>query len=74
MGSLLLVQVLGPFVLEEAANFPETEQVPLDTRQMTLCRDAKEEVNENSTTQRKDLCDVRTWEVMYGRWHDGISF
>ncbi|KAJ6653027.1 hypothetical protein lerEdw1_010232 [Lerista edwardsae] len=58
MGSLLLLQVLGPFVLEEAANFLETEQVPLDTRQMTLSRDAKEEVNENSTTLPDD--DVQT--------------
>ncbi|XP_066486194.1 zinc finger protein 396-like [Tiliqua scincoides] len=47
-------QVLGPFVLEEPVNFTETEQVSLDTRQMTHCREAKEEVNENSTTLPDD--------------------
>ncbi|XP_077170448.1 zinc finger protein with KRAB and SCAN domains 4-like isoform X2 [Paroedura picta] len=40
-------QVLGPYVLEETASFPETEQMTLDSRQMTLCREAKEELNEN---------------------------
>ncbi|XP_053118581.1 zinc finger and SCAN domain-containing protein 32-like [Hemicordylus capensis] len=43
-------QVLGPFVLEESVSFPETEQMPLDARQTMLCREAKEEVNENPTS------------------------
>ncbi|CAI5790521.1 finger and SCAN domain-containing 16-like isoform X2 [Podarcis lilfordi] len=48
-------QVLGPFVLEEAVSFPETDQVPLDTRQTMLCRDAKEEVNENATSLGEEI-------------------
>ncbi|XP_061444254.1 zinc finger protein with KRAB and SCAN domains 4-like isoform X2 [Rhineura floridana] len=48
-------QVLGPFVLEEAVNFPENEQVPLDTRQMMLCREAKEEVHENVTSLGEEI-------------------
>ncbi|XP_008114703.1 zinc finger and SCAN domain-containing protein 16 [Anolis carolinensis] len=43
-------QVLGPFVFEEAVNFSETEQVPMDTRQMVICRDAKEELHENHSS------------------------
>nr|XP_020663080.1 zinc finger and SCAN domain-containing protein 23-like [Pogona vitticeps] len=43
-------QVLGPYVLEEGASFPENEQLPLDTRQMVVCREAKEELNKHSSS------------------------
>ncbi|XP_060112404.1 zinc finger and SCAN domain-containing protein 16-like isoform X2 [Heteronotia binoei] len=48
-------QVLGPYVLEEAVSFPETEQMTLDSRQMTLCREAKEEINENPSSLEDEI-------------------
>ncbi|XP_048373660.1 zinc finger and SCAN domain-containing protein 32-like isoform X2 [Sphaerodactylus townsendi] len=48
-------QVLGPYVLEESLSFPETEQMTLDSRQTTLCREAKEEVNENPSSLDDDI-------------------
>ncbi|XP_062993661.1 zinc finger protein with KRAB and SCAN domains 4-like [Elgaria multicarinata webbii] len=55
-------QVLGPFVLEEAVSFPENEQLPLDTRQMMLCREAKEEINENPTSLADDEIQTKNEE------------
>ncbi|KAH0626622.1 hypothetical protein JD844_001706 [Phrynosoma platyrhinos] len=46
--------VLGPFVFEEAVSFPETEQMSMDTRQMVLCRDTKEQLNENPSSLAGD--------------------
>ncbi|XP_042333532.1 zinc finger and SCAN domain-containing protein 23-like isoform X1 [Sceloporus undulatus] len=47
-------QVLGPFVFEEAVSFPESEQMSMDTRQMVLCRDSKEDANENPSSLAGD--------------------
>lgn len=41
-------------MLEEAVSFSEPEQTPPDTRPLMLCREAKEEANENPSSLGKD--------------------
>ncbi|XP_054850669.1 zinc finger and SCAN domain-containing protein 30-like [Eublepharis macularius] len=48
-------QVLGPYVLDEPVSFPETEQMTLDSRQTMLCRETKEEVNENPNSLADEI-------------------
>ncbi|KAM3823733.1 uncharacterized protein M6D78_018972 [Vipera latastei] len=47
-------QVLGPYMLEESVNLPESEQVVSDTRQTVLCRENKDELNENASLAAGD--------------------
>lgn len=42
-------------MLEESVNLPESEQVVSDTRQTVLCRENKDELNENASLAGKDF-------------------
>ncbi|XP_063157110.1 zinc finger and SCAN domain-containing protein 23-like [Candoia aspera] len=56
-------QVLGPYMLEESVNLPESEQVLSDTRQMVLCRETKEELNENTPSVAGDEIQTKNEEA-----------
>ncbi|XP_034278942.1 zinc finger and SCAN domain-containing protein 16-like isoform X1 [Pantherophis guttatus] len=54
-------QVLGPYMLEESVNLPESEQVVSDIQQV-LCRENKEELNEHASSVAGDEIQTKNEE------------